>query len=78
MAKLTWKQVKELFKGNGGAFKKIDWARPFDKIAEVLMVKKDEFLMTALYKLRSKYNNLKELSSADRTKDDNLVVLSTS
>ena len=34
--------------------------------------------MTELYKLSSKYNNLKELSSADRTKDDNLVVLSTS
>ena len=42
MAELTWKQVQELFKGNGGAFHKIDWTRSYDKIAQVLKVKRDE------------------------------------
>ena len=66
MTNPTWKEVKDIYKSSGSAFKKIPWTEAFDKIASVLKVKNDKLLLTELYKLRTKYNKIKGQDSADR------------
>ena len=59
----------------GGLFQKINWNQTFENIARFLSVKKDELLLNELYKLWTKYNNIKKNSSRHKMNEGHNVVL---